>query len=110
MPSLALLYYLHQMPSLASKEPCSSLHARILLPSTGDNLSMDGAGSGVVGWLQQEEEPARRLEVVQLPMPAPVVFQGQRLPASYANFYIANEYLYFMGGNDTKRWFFVDPD
>ena len=23
-------------------------------------------------------------------MPAPVVFDGQRLPASYANFYIAN--------------------
>jgi agmatine deiminase len=23
-------------------------------------------------------------------MPAPVVFEGQRLPASYANFYIAN--------------------
>jgi agmatine deiminase len=30
------------------------------------------------------------LEVVELPMPAPVYFQGQRLPASYANFYIAN--------------------
>lgn len=28
--------------------------------------------------------------VVPLPMPAPVVFEGQRLPASYANFYIAN--------------------
>ncbi len=25
-----------------------------------------------------------------LPMPAPVVFEGQRLPASYANFYLAN--------------------
>jgi agmatine deiminase len=25
-----------------------------------------------------------------LPMPAPIVFQGQRLPASYANFYVAN--------------------
>lgn len=25
-----------------------------------------------------------------LPMPAPVVFEGQRLPASYANFYICN--------------------
>lgn len=25
-----------------------------------------------------------------LPMPAPVVFAGQRLPASYANFYVAN--------------------
>lgn len=30
------------------------------------------------------------LRVVKLPMPDPVVFDGQRLPASYANFYIAN--------------------
>jgi len=29
-------------------------------------------------------------EVVELPMPAPVIFDGQRLPASYGNFYIAN--------------------
>ena len=29
-------------------------------------------------------------EAVELPMPEPVVFEGQRLPASYANFYIAN--------------------
>ena len=28
--------------------------------------------------------------IVELPMPAPVVFDSQRLPASYANFYIAN--------------------
>lgn len=32
----------------------------------------------------------RKLEVVKLPMPAPVVFDDMRLPASYANFYIAN--------------------
>jgi len=30
------------------------------------------------------------LRVVELPMPGPVSFQGRRLPASYANFYIAN--------------------
>jgi len=30
------------------------------------------------------------LEVVPLPMPRPIWFDGQRLPASYANFYIAN--------------------
>ncbi|HLJ17391.1 MAG TPA: agmatine deiminase family protein [Bryobacteraceae bacterium] len=30
------------------------------------------------------------LRVVTLPMPEPVYFAGQRLPASYANFYIAN--------------------
>jgi agmatine deiminase len=29
-------------------------------------------------------------EVIELPMPPPVIFDGQRLPASYANFYIAN--------------------
>ncbi len=30
------------------------------------------------------------LKVVKLPYPRPVVMQGERLPASYANFYIAN--------------------
>jgi len=30
------------------------------------------------------------LRVVPLPMPRPLMFRGQRLPASYANFYIAN--------------------
>ena len=34
-----------------------------------------------------KEFPVR---VRTLPMPAPLVFDGQRLPASYANFYIAN--------------------
>ncbi len=29
-------------------------------------------------------------DIVELPMPTPVHHQGQRLPASYANFYIAN--------------------
>ena len=32
----------------------------------------------------------RKLEVVELPMPRPLFFDGMRLPASYANFYIAN--------------------
>ncbi|HQR29869.1 MAG TPA: agmatine deiminase family protein [Anaeromyxobacteraceae bacterium] len=31
-----------------------------------------------------------RPEVVDLPMPRPVRFAGQRLPASYANFYVSN--------------------
>jgi agmatine deiminase len=33
----------------------------------------------------------RQFELVELPLPRPVVFRGQRLPASYANFYIAND-------------------
>ncbi len=31
-----------------------------------------------------------KLNIVDLPMPSPVIFKGQRLPASYANFYISN--------------------
>ena len=36
------------------------------------------------------DQSGRQLTVVELPMPQPVVFEGRRLPASYANFYIAN--------------------
>ena len=35
-------------------------------------------------------EDGSRIEVVPLPMPAPLYIDGQRLPASYANFYISN--------------------
>ena len=31
-----------------------------------------------------------KLNVIELPMPSPVTFKGERLPASYANFYISN--------------------
>ncbi len=32
----------------------------------------------------------KQFNIVELPLPRPVVFRGQRLPASYANFYAAN--------------------
>ncbi len=32
----------------------------------------------------------RQFSIVELPLPRPVMFRGQRLPASYANFYVAN--------------------
>jgi agmatine deiminase len=35
-------------------------------------------------------EDGSNLEIVELPMPSPVIFKGDRLPASYANFYISN--------------------
>ena len=40
------------------------------------------------------------LQIVELPMPRPVEYEAERLPASYANFYIANEVvlLPFYGG------------
>ena len=38
--------------------------------------------------------------IATLPCPAPVVFEGQRLPASYANFYIANKLVLVPTFND----------
>jgi agmatine deiminase len=35
-------------------------------------------------------ENGSRPEIIPLPMPAPLYFAGERLPASYANFYISN--------------------
>jgi agmatine deiminase len=39
---------------------------------------------------EMKDQDGRPLRVETLPMPNPVYFDGQRLPASYANFYIAN--------------------
>jgi agmatine deiminase len=41
--------------------------------------------------LAARDRSGASLEVVSFPSPAPVVYEGMRLPASYANFYIANE-------------------
>ncbi|MGO4209564.1 agmatine/peptidylarginine deiminase [Terriglobus sp. 2YAB30_2] len=39
-------------------------------------------------------------QIIELPMPSPVLFEGQRLPASYANFYIANNLVLVPTFND----------
>jgi agmatine deiminase len=47
-----------------------------------DNLRRLGAA---------RDQDGRPLEIVTLPMPGVVEWEGQRLPASYANFYVGNE-------------------
>lgn len=42
----------------------------------------------------------KKLKVVPLPMPRPLYFEGLRLPASYANFYITNEAVLVPTFND----------
>ncbi len=41
-----------------------------------------------------------KLDIVPLPMPAPLTFQGRRLPASYTNFYIGNHVVLVPTFND----------
>lgn len=48
------------------------------------------------------DEDGKRLNVIELPLPSPVWFRGQRLPASYANFYIANKCVLVPTFNDAN--------
>jgi agmatine deiminase len=47
-------------------------------------------------------ENGQQLATIDLPMPAPVYFEGRRLPASYANFYIANKLVLVPVFNDVN--------
>lgn len=50
-------------------------------------------------------QDGKQMNIVELPMPNAVVYDGQRLPASYANFYIANSAVVvptFRDKNDDK--------
>ncbi len=60
------------------------------------NLSRLRAASDATG---------KKLSVVTLPMPPPIVMDGIRLPASYANFYVANEVVLvpLFGANSDAR-------
>ena len=76
------------MTSLAS-----SARARWSLPtSLIQTIPITSRCSDNFRWLKKStDQSGKSLKVVKLPMPAPVFFEGQRLPASYANFYIANK-------------------
>ena len=52
--------------------------------------------------LQRLKKIAPEFRVMRLPMPEPVYFDGQRLPASYANFYIANGIVLAPVFNDAR--------
>jgi agmatine deiminase len=51
---------------------------------------------------EMRDQDGSPLCIETLPMPEPVYFNGQRLPASYANFYIANELVLVPVFNDAN--------
>ena len=51
---------------------------------------------------KMKDQAGRPLRIATLPMPEPVFFEGLRLPASYANFYIANRLVLVPTFNDAN--------
>jgi agmatine deiminase len=51
---------------------------------------------------QATDQDGEPLRVVTLPMPSPLFFAGQRLPASYANFYVGNRVVLVPTFNDAR--------
>jgi agmatine deiminase len=51
---------------------------------------------------EMRDQDGEALQVTTLPMPQTVEFAGQRLPASYANFYIANQIVLVPTFNDAN--------
>ena len=47
-------------------------------------------------------EDGSKVDIIRLPMPSPLHFKGQRLPASYANFYISNSAVLLPTFNDVN--------
>jgi len=70
------------------EDPADENHRRSL-----DNLQRLERATGARG---------ERLQVVKLPYPRAVVMDGQRLPASYANFYVANGVVMVPTFNDAN--------
>jgi agmatine deiminase len=67
-----------------------------------DHADEDGDNDLEAG---DEDSPLARFDVHKMPMPQKIVRDGQRLPASYANFYIGNKVVLlpaFADSND--RW------
>ena len=54
------------------------------------------------------DQDGQSLAIIELPMPAPVLFEKRRLPASYANFYIANGVVLVPVFNDANDRFALD--
>jgi agmatine deiminase len=68
-----------------------------------DNYTLLQENLKTLGKLRLEN--GKPLNVIELPMPSAVVYDDMRLPASYANFYISNNYVVvpvFRDKNDEK--------
>src|SRR5580692_7319165 len=84
---------------------CRFVNARTLVLVREKNRRDENFAPLAENWERIQDlrlEDGSKPEVVELPMPAPLYFEGQRLPASYANFYICNAAVIVPTFNDPQ--------
>ena len=65
-----------------------------------DDVNYEPLQENIVRLKTMKDQDGRAIKVETLPMPRPVYFERQSLPASYANFYIANRIVLVPTFND----------
>lgn len=84
---------------------CRFVNARTMVLIREENPADDNYRPLAENWERVADlrlEDGSKPEVVALPMPAPLYFDGYRLPASYANFYICNAAVLAPTFNDRR--------
>ena len=80
-------------------ENLERLHSVRRIPSP-NSAKETGSSAKKTGSKAKSSAEGKPFRIVTLPMPSPVFFEGQRLPASYANFTIANSLVLVPTFND----------
>jgi agmatine deiminase len=84
---------------------CRFVNARTLVLVREKNRDDENYAPLAENWERIQDfrmEDGRKPEVVELPMPSPLYFEGLRLPASYANFYVCNAAVIVPTFNDPQ--------
>jgi agmatine deiminase len=82
-------------------ENLERLHSFRHIPAPASTKNK-ASSAKLIGSGTQSTTSGKPFKIVTLPMPAPVHFQGRRLPASYANFTIANSLVLVPTFNDAN--------
>lgn len=87
-------------PLRANYDLLAGLKGDVVADTEGEDDGEDAGGED-----SDDDGLPARYQVIKLPMPRKLVRDGQRLPASYANFYIANKVVLLPVFADTNdRW------
>ena len=96
------------LTAMLTTSHASSLRTRLSPRSSPAQMIQTRTSAENLRRLRAATDQDGALRIVELPMPGPVVFENRRLPASYANFYVANGIVLVPVFNDPNDRFALE--